>query len=480
MASSKFSSIFTDNLVQVIQKKIDTANSTGARVTAWDQIQELMLQHKVAWVAQVPPDFCDVHPMNRSKLGVGGLESHTRGMQILQSGFSWKKAADAAVVEAKHDDREAWDANERFVHLSGGFIPPLQQLKLLSVEGAHTNAFLRAVKAGCKSAVPKLADDEGNLNMQQLIVDRPEFKEAVEQGLKWFVMHHEAPAVWPGLVHMVQAALNTHAKSDQSEVEVMLDIHNMYEAALTAGTEVDWKSIQNTACFSMPPCSPYIGVLVSFVKAHGGGSTGELLQELSKYQAAFRCSGILGSEFLGRLSSISFGVGLKYPWLVIACVKANLSSPPAKVVDGICKMIPVSSIAILASKNNRELVKEAESMLLQARSLCESIPGITDHTKVTSLGRLDVRVVMFIMKRIKDIEPNKVITCLDDISKVPSHHLMLPHGCIRGVLNHILCFRYHRLRWWWRCRWRWWWYGGHMFCKLKTLRKHTHPTHHLC
>jgi hypothetical protein len=135
MASSKFSSIFTNDLVQEVQKKIDTADSTGARVAAWDQIQEVLLQHKAAWMAQVPPDFCGVHPMNRSKLGVGGLESHIHGMQILQAGFSWKKAADAAAVEAKHDDKEAWEANERFVHLSGGFIPPLHQLKLLSVGG---------------------------------------------------------------------------------------------------------------------------------------------------------------------------------------------------------------------------------------------------------------------------------------------------------------------------------------------------------
>jgi hypothetical protein len=431
MASPKFSSIFTDNLVQEVQKVIDTANSTGARVAAWDNIQELLLQHKVAWVAQVPPDFCGVHPLNRSKLGVGGMESHTHGMQILQAGFSWKKAADATAVEAKHDDKDAWDANERFVHLSGGFLPPLQQLKLLSLGGAHTNGFLRAVKAGCKSAVPKLADDEGNLNMQKLIVDRPEFKEAVERGLKWFVMHHEAPAVWPGLVHMVQAALNTHAKGDQTEVEVMLDVHNMYEAALTAGTEVDWKTIQTTACFSMPPCSPYIGVLVNFVKAHGGGCTGELLQELSKYQAAFRCSGALGSEFLGRLASISFGVGLKFPWVVIACVKANLSSPPTKVVDGICKLFPLHAIAAITNKNNREVVKAGEAMMIQARSLCDKIPNITDHTKVTCLGRLDCRIVMFIIKRIKDIEPNKVITCIDDISKVPRHQLTF--GFSRGL-----------------------------------------------
>ena len=78
--------------------------------------------------------------------------------------------------------------------------------------------------------------------------------------------------------HGAGCLAHTHAKGDQTEVEVMLDIHNMYEAAVTAGTEVDWKSIQQTACFSMPPCSQYIGVVVSFVKAHGGGRTGGLLQ----------------------------------------------------------------------------------------------------------------------------------------------------------------------------------------------------------
>ncbi len=100
----------------------------------------------------------------------------------------------------------------------------------------------------------------------------------------------------------------------------------------------------------------------------------------------------------------------------------------------------MSCIALLTAKNNREVVKEAESMLMQARSLCETIPGITDHTKVTSLGRLDVRVVMFIMKRIKDIEPNKVITCLDDISKVSKPSLDVTTRLQPwSAESHVLC-----------------------------------------
>jgi hypothetical protein len=301
---------------------------------------------------------------------------------------------------------------------SGGFIPPLQQLNLLSVGGAHTNAFLRAVKAGCKSAVPKLADENGNLDVKQLTVNRPEFQEACERGLKWFIMHHDTPQVWPGLVHMVQAALNAHAKNVQTEVEVMLDVHNMYETAITAGTDPDWKQIQITACFSMPPCSAYIGVVTNFVKAQGGGRAGDLLKELSKYQAAFRCSGILGSEFLGRLATIKFGIGLKFPFVVHACVKANLSSPPAKIVDGICKLVPLSGIASLNTKNNRPLVIDAESMMVHARSFCDKFQDMSDHTRVTCLGRLDCRLVMFIMKRIKDSEANKVYESIAGISQV--------------------------------------------------------------
>ena len=189
--------LFTDALVAKVRSIIDEANRSGARVAAWEAVQQCLLENKVAWYNQIPPELCGVHPGNRSKLGVGGSEAHHHGAQILQAGFSWQKAADAAAVECPPPpyDEEARTSNEAFVALSDGLIPPLEQLKLLSIGSGHTNTFLRAVKAGCRSAVPKLANAAGKLDLEALSVGRASFRDAVEKGLRWFVLHWQVPMV---------------------------------------------------------------------------------------------------------------------------------------------------------------------------------------------------------------------------------------------------------------------------------------------
>ncbi len=56
------------------------------------------------------------------------------------------------------------------------------QKKLLSVADGHANAFLREVKASCKSAVPKVASSDGALSFEALSMCRPGFREGVEKG----------------------------------------------------------------------------------------------------------------------------------------------------------------------------------------------------------------------------------------------------------------------------------------------------------
>ena len=112
-------------------------------------------------------------------------------------------------------------------------------MRILSIGGAHTNSWLRAVKAGCRSAVPGRADEHGNLNAEQLSVSRPAFKEALEKGLKWTVLHWQVPYVWPELLPLVQAALNVQAHGDITEVEVMLGMHRQAADAEKAGFQPD-------------------------------------------------------------------------------------------------------------------------------------------------------------------------------------------------------------------------------------------------
>ena len=282
--SVNLDAVFSPALLEQVGKICDHAETTGARVAAWEEIQAIMLQHKIAWNAQVPPEFVGVHPSNRSGLGVSGADAHHHGGQILQAGFSWRKASDATAVECPPApfDLKAVTENEKYSKLSNGFIPPLSQLKLLSLGGAHTNAFLRAVKANCKSAVPKLGDAEGCLSIEHLQANG-EFGQAVQLGLRWFVMHWQCCMAWPKLAKLIQAALNTKASSDITEIEVMLDMNSQVEAAIAEGSEPDWDTIRASAGFTMPPCMPWIRVLGQYVQSNAGGTGGSLLVELSSF-----------------------------------------------------------------------------------------------------------------------------------------------------------------------------------------------------
>ena len=228
--------------------------------------------------------------------------------------------------------------------------------------------------------------------------------------------------MWPEFVQLVQAALNTHARGDQSEIECMLDIHRMYQAAVEQGSEPNWKRFQTAASFSLAPCSSYMGAVVAYVRANSGGTDGTRLEELSRHHKAFACNAesgparSMGSEFLYKLTSLNFGPGNRFPYVLNACIKANLSSPSDKVVDGVCRLILPSHVAHLASKKVLDKVREAEALMTESRSLL-SAARLDESQQTTLIGKLDVRLVLFLTGRGKEGE-GRTFTSIGEIGQV--------------------------------------------------------------
>ena len=304
------------------------------------------------------------------------------------------------------------------VALSAGLIPPLARLTSVSIGGGHTNTFLRQVKAGVKSAVNTLSDENGNLNAERLSIHRPKFCQALNTGMKWFNMHWAVPYVWPMLPHVAQEACNRRAASTQSEIEKMLQLEQMRASAIEVSVECDWEQFVRTACCSNPPCASYMKILADYVKANPG----ELLKELGEFQNAFACTygrfkgpqRQLGSEFLSKPMSLSFGKGDLFPYIINACIKAQLSSN--KVVDGICKLLAQSHLTMLATAGNRDNVKRAEQLMVAARQLC-LVAHLAEHDQTVIVGRFDVMCVLHLTKKAKEGEGRDFAT-LDDVAKV--------------------------------------------------------------
>ena len=126
----------------------------------------------------------------RSGLGVAGAQAHEHGATILKQGFSLKKCEDVVCFTHKPGDKVAEEFNRTLVELSGGQIPPLAELRFLSVGGCHTNTWLRAVKASCITHQKGLQDAQGHLDPHALSAGKPGFLSALEQGLNWLIVDH--------------------------------------------------------------------------------------------------------------------------------------------------------------------------------------------------------------------------------------------------------------------------------------------------
>ena len=395
--------VFTEAVVREVLALLVEAEQTGERVAAWDKIVDVLLKNNIAWYSYVLPEFVGVHPGNRNGLGVSGAESHSHGLQVLTAGFSWRKCADATGIEADPNDTVAEQFNKDLVAVAAGLIPVLTALKVLSCGASHTNTFLRAVKARCPTPVEKLKDESGRLNPDKLCVGRQSFQEALDKGLRWLVIHRQAPLVWKGLVPCIQTALNTEARGGQSEVEVMKIMHSEMEACIKSGQTPDWKRIEQVAGYSMPDCLPYIGVLADYVKSNSGGLGRELLNEIAEFRKAFggqasaMSKRILGSVFFSKLSAMNFGVGVKRPHIQTGLVKTNLISPKNRMVDNMCQLITPTHIAKLTSKGMKDNVQKVEHLMSEARKLCESL-HVQHEVAIKEIGMLDVRLIMHLLK----------------------------------------------------------------------------------
>lgn len=418
---------YPDSLLLEVDALLAKCATSGEVVSNVEAILDVLKNQKLCWSSQVAPCYVGVCHKNRAQFGVGFSESQHLGADILKQGWSWRKASSVTAVERppKPFDQTDVDFNNRLVQLSDGLMPPLASLKLLSLGGGHTNTFLRQVSGQVRSVVESLKDSDDKLNKDLLSAWRPAFGEAVEKGLFWTILAWPTMFVWPQLPDVIQKSLNTEAKQEQSEVEVMLAMHEMYKGALESGKQpgdIDWQAIEQHATHSNPPCKGCTKVIASVVRNTLGGKEGVLLKELHEFVKTFGCSTsgpqrVAGSEYIGKVDAMSFGAGVRRPYVQMALIKAQLAAPARKVVDGACKVFTPANAPSLALKANKDAVDRAEMCMTESRTLLDTIPQLDAGQRVKLLGKLDCRLIMHLCKKTKEIERTDY-KCIDDIMMV--------------------------------------------------------------
>ena len=217
---------------------------------------------------------CATHTKNRSGTMIGLYECHAHGRKIsirlqpvsrsrlrrrlttdddarrrrptrrrfaaasggFKSGFSWSKASACTAVEAPPAGSDALklciEKNRKLAARSREMLPMLQEgaVRVQVIGGNHTTAFVRAVRAGCKSPIKELCDENGRLDVAKFS-EQPGFVEAVKSGLKYKVVAYVVEQHVPGFVDFVR-----NARRPRCPVVVVVIVAAVIVAAVVVST----------------------------------------------------------------------------------------------------------------------------------------------------------------------------------------------------------------------------------------------------
>lgn len=274
--------------------------------------------------------------------------------------------------------------------------------------------------------VDGLAETGTYLNKEQLCVGQPQFQDALTGGLMWTILHKDCAVAFrkcnehDGIAGFIQGALNCSVKTSQSEVELMLRMAKRAGTILSSASmpSAEWEAIERSAVEGLPACAPWIKSIRGYVQV----TTLELLNELVDFARTISktetlASGrMLGGDFLNKLSMINFGPGQKRPYILSACIKVQWLNPAVK--NNICNFLTPGNLNELSKPSNKALVMKAESLLHESRSTIDRLT-MSASAKTKLRGKVDCRVVCFLLKKGKELE-NKNYKTLDEVSKAES------------------------------------------------------------
>ena len=133
----------------------------------WNQIQEILLGAKLAYLQVFPPCLFMVHPLNRGGTGVNPYSCHRKGGTIVTAGADLQQLGGAEAFELSTDEatrKKQFQFNIDQAAGSQGMLPhPNGQERFLTCSKSHTVLFCKSLQEGCKTCVQHLQGPDQKL-----------------------------------------------------------------------------------------------------------------------------------------------------------------------------------------------------------------------------------------------------------------------------------------------------------------------------
>ena len=325
----------------------------GPAISRWTAIRDVLTQRRLCYTQVLTPGQVCTHPANRSGLGLNGHQVHRVGGNVQRIGASRAELRQATCVELPAcPDRKhkALGFNEKMIQMNNGRLAVLSgQERYMSLSCSHFVAFCRAVQGACESEIPELSTN-GHLSSGRL---SESFRDIVDNGWEWLVLHREVDEKVPELASFVQLTLNAaqgvaHAPS---ELEIMMHLVERVGALQQGAGSAQWETIVAEAASVLPEAPTVtMSACAQFCRFFAGGSNAPVVRFLHEFALKYGATKRLGEEFINAVATVRLSSNLSGHALGrAALLAANLVSP--KVVDGVARLVSKTDVNRLAGKH---------------------------------------------------------------------------------------------------------------------------------
>ena len=395
---------FSAELDRVVNAELAKCDGDGATVAIENILKALIVSGKAQGGVPLPPNWVGIWSGNRGGYGINAGDMNLHGCDVIRSGFSWNKASDvvAARLPEPPPAREV-AFNDEVVALSEGLVPPLAKLFAISVGGANTNAFLRAIAGRCRAVEGcRYSDAEGRWDSARVFSADENLRTAATTGMKWTLLEPDVAERYPTLFAALQSVLNQRSATNTSEIEVMLSAHGAIleniKTVVASGVngELDYPKIVAIATRNNPPSASYADVLVRAAERFGGGKGAPML----KFFASYMRAGVndtenvraIGGRFWQKLLDLKFPQRAKMPVVVWTTALAQNSCPRRHIVAGVCQMLGDAHLAKLTKAANFDRVQQADQIMFEMDGLVKKDAG-----GIRILGLYRIKLTLHLM-----------------------------------------------------------------------------------
>ena len=305
-----------------------------------------------------PLDSIGCHPENRNKVGVEGVDVHDLVDKISKpgKGWSWSELRSPRAFEkAPGRKGEAQLAfNKKMVELAQGLLAPVSDhMRILSVTCSHTVSGVRCIKAGTKTTIKELANEDGRLDANKLFARCPSYREPVEKSIPFIVIDWRVEEAIPMLPNYLSEAGNGGHGMEQKQTQLQT-LYQLHRMLVAEGGQVGSErlleicnSIERNKPHLAGQCKSYADYVINF----SGGDQPLFLDSLHNCSASLTFRREIPHQVLGAIGRSKLKSCVFY---AVAAVQAMIASPANFSKDGVSTLLSSVDVNDMCDSKKRK------------------------------------------------------------------------------------------------------------------------------